>query len=128
VGTSLRSYKPPEGGNSNFSRLGLEKMSKSMTGYVKSVSKRSEIEGKEKTLPIASLGGTMISHGEDFDPDSEYGQCLTSESSFNGISIWLLTFAKYLAGRKRGWLVHKRHTYQLLQHPGLSVWRDLSFR
>ncbi|KAJ9502172.1 hypothetical protein LTR99_001018 [Exophiala xenobiotica] len=56
---------------------GLEKMSKSMTGYVKSVSKRSEIEGKEKTLPIASLGGTMISHGEDFDPDSEYGQCLT---------------------------------------------------
>ncbi len=99
-----------------------------MTGYVKAVSKRSEIEGKEKTLPIAYLGGTMISHGEDFDPDSEYGQCLTRKLSSNGIQFRLLTFAKYLAGRKRGWLVHKRHTYQLPQHPGLSVWRDLSFR
>ena len=47
-----------------------------MNAYVKAVSKRSEIEGKEKTLPIAHLGGTMISHGEEFDPDSEYGQCL----------------------------------------------------
>ncbi len=62
-----------------------------MTGYVKAVSKRSEIEGKEKTLPIAYLGGTMISHGEDFDPDSEYGQCLTSELSPDGIPIQLLT-------------------------------------
>ena len=53
-----------------------------MNSYVKAVSKRSEIEGKEKTLPIAHMGGTMISHGEDFDTDSEYGQCLTSMPSY----------------------------------------------
>lgn len=50
-----------------------------MTGYVKAISKRSEVEGKEKTLPITYLGGTMIAHGEDFEPDSDYGQSLTSE-------------------------------------------------
>ncbi|KIX10536.1 uncharacterized protein Z518_01619 [Rhinocladiella mackenziei CBS 650.93] len=55
---------------------GLEKMQRSMNAYIKAVSKRSEVEGKEKTLPIAYMGGTMISHGEDFEPDSEYGQCL----------------------------------------------------
>lgn len=59
---------------------GLEKMQRSMNAYVKAISKRSEVEGKEKTLPIAYMGGTMISHGEDFEPDSEYGQCLNSES------------------------------------------------
>ncbi|EXJ63167.1 hypothetical protein A1O7_03612 [Cladophialophora yegresii CBS 114405] len=55
---------------------GLEKMQRSMNAYIKAISKRSEVEGKEKTLPIALMGGTMISHGEDFEPDSEYGQCL----------------------------------------------------
>ncbi|KAG9784576.1 BAR-domain-containing protein, partial [Aureobasidium melanogenum] len=55
---------------------GLEKMQRSMTAYVKAISKRSEMEGKEKTLPIAYMGGTMISHGDDFEPDSEFGQCL----------------------------------------------------
>lgn len=49
-----------------------------MAGYVKSISKRSEAEDKEKTLPIAYLGGSMVSHGEDFDAYSEYGRCLTS--------------------------------------------------
>lgn len=56
---------------------GLEKMQRSTNAYIKAISKRSEVEGKEKTLPIAYMGGTMISHGEDFEPDSEYGQCLT---------------------------------------------------
>lgn len=43
------------------------------------MSKKSEIEGKEKILPIAHMGGTMVSHGEDFDTDSELGQCLNSK-------------------------------------------------
>jgi hypothetical protein len=50
-----------------------------MTAYVKSVSKRSEGEDKEKTLPIAHLGGTMIAHGEDYDAHSEYGRSLTGK-------------------------------------------------
>lgn len=49
-----------------------------MLGYVKSISKRSEGDDKEKTLPIANLGGSMVAHGEDFDAHSEYGRCMTS--------------------------------------------------
>lgn len=55
-----------------------------MTAYVKSASKRSEGDDKEKTLPIAQLGGTMITHGEDYDASSEYGRSLTSKLSCSG--------------------------------------------
>ncbi|KAJ5381311.1 uncharacterized protein N7496_003739 [Penicillium cataractarum] len=56
---------------------GVDRIHKSMTAYVKAVSKRSEGDDKEKTLPIAHLGSSMVTHGEDFDGSSEYGQCLT---------------------------------------------------
>jgi hypothetical protein len=56
-------------------------MQKSMNAYVKTISKRSELEAKEKILPIAYMGGTMITHGSDFEPDSEYGQCLNCETT-----------------------------------------------
>jgi hypothetical protein len=65
--------------SSNSLATGLDKMQRSMNAYVKGISKRSEIESKEKILPIAHMGGTMIAHGEDFDPDSEFGQCLNCE-------------------------------------------------
>jgi hypothetical protein len=58
----------------------MERLHKSMTVYTKALSKRNEGDDKEKTLPVAYLGGTMISHGEDFESDSEFGRCLTSES------------------------------------------------
>lgn len=61
---------------------GMEKLQESMNIYIKAVSKRTELEKKEKNLPIAYLGGTMISHGEDFEHDSEFGQCLTCRCSF----------------------------------------------
>jgi len=57
---------------------GMERLQKSMTTYVKSLSKTKEAEDKEKTLPIAYLGSCMASHGDDFEPDSEFGQCLSS--------------------------------------------------
>ena len=53
-------------------------MQRSMTTYIKSLSKMKEAEDKEKQLPIAYMGATMVTHGEDFDPDSEFGQCLSS--------------------------------------------------
>ena len=56
--------------------LGMERLQKSMTTYVKTLSKRNEGEDKEKILPVAFLGSTMVSHGEDFEIDSEFGQCL----------------------------------------------------
>jgi hypothetical protein len=60
--------------------IGVDRIHKSMTSYVKAISKRNEGDDKEKTLPIARLGSSMVSHGEDFDANSEYGQCLISES------------------------------------------------
>lgn len=48
-----------------------------MNAYVKSLSRRGEaFEDKEKGLPVSYLGRTMISHGEDFEPDSEFGTSL----------------------------------------------------
>lgn len=62
---------------------GMEKLQKSMTIYVKSLSKRNEVEDKEKILPVGYLGQTMIHHGEDFEPDSEFGNCLISMGRAN---------------------------------------------
>lgn len=47
-----------------------------MTIYVKSLSKRNEVEDKEKILPVGYLGQTMTHHGGDFEPDSTFGNCL----------------------------------------------------
>ncbi|KAG8532184.1 uncharacterized protein KY384_003824 [Bacidia gigantensis] len=57
---------------------GMERLQKSTTNYVKTLSKRNEGDDKEKSLPVANLGTTMVSHGEDFEDDSEFGQCLQS--------------------------------------------------
>ncbi|KAI9721514.1 MAG: hypothetical protein M1812_002276 [Candelaria pacifica] len=62
---------------------GMERLQKAMTIYVKSLSKRNEAEDKEKSLPVAYLGSTMISHGEDFENDSEFGNCLISMGRTN---------------------------------------------
>ena len=51
-----------------------------MTSYVKSMSKRNDVDNKEKILPVGRLGGTMIAHGEDFEDSSNYGQCLIGKS------------------------------------------------
>ena len=56
-----------------------------MTAYVKTLSKRNEGEDKEKTLPVGYLGSSMISHGEDFENDSEFGQCLISKSFIRNV-------------------------------------------
>lgn len=56
---------------------GMEKMQESMNIYIKAVSKRTELEKKDKSLPIAYMGASMVTHGEDFEIDSEFGQCLT---------------------------------------------------
>ncbi|KAE8137199.1 hypothetical protein BDV38DRAFT_91097 [Aspergillus pseudotamarii] len=56
---------------------GLDRLHKSMIAYVKAISKRSEGDDKEKTLPIGHLGTSMVSHGEDYDAHSDYGRCLT---------------------------------------------------
>ncbi|KAF2490531.1 BAR-domain-containing protein [Lophium mytilinum] len=92
---------------------GMEKLHKSMNMYVKSLSKRNEVDDREKALPGGYLGSTMISHGEDFQPDSEFGQCLDSlgraneriarlQESYvqNATSSWLEGLERSLAQMK----------------------------
>ncbi|TKX22266.1 BAR domain-containing protein 1 [Elsinoe australis] len=62
----------------NLRQEGMERLHKTMNVYIKSLSKRSEGDDKEKSTPIAQLGSTAISHADDFEPDSEFGQCLSS--------------------------------------------------
>ncbi|KAI0095905.1 BAR-domain-containing protein [Daldinia grandis] len=63
---------------------GYERLQKSMNTYVKSLSRRGEtFEDKEKGLPVSYLGRTMMSHGEDFEPDSEFGNCLIAMGRTN---------------------------------------------
>lgn len=51
-------------------------MQSSMNEYVKWLARRGEGVDREKGVPAAILGRTMIAHGEDFDNDSEFGNCL----------------------------------------------------
>ena len=65
-----------------YLRAGMERLQKSMNTYVKHLSRRCDgFEDKEKGLPISFLGRTMIAHGEDFEPNSEFGNCLIGEST-----------------------------------------------
>ena len=47
-----------------------------MNSYVKAMSSRNEGDDKDKVLPVGCLGAAMANHGEDFENDSEFGQCL----------------------------------------------------
>ncbi|KAF2637805.1 BAR-domain-containing protein [Massarina eburnea CBS 473.64] len=62
----------------NLRHEGMDKMQKAMTVYVKSISKRAEGDDREKSLPGGYLGSSMVTHSEDFEPDSEFGNCLSS--------------------------------------------------
>ncbi|KAI8941054.1 hypothetical protein NX059_002297 [Plenodomus lindquistii] len=62
----------------NLRHEGMDKMQRAMAVYVKSISKRAEGDDKEKQLPGGHLGSSMVTHGEDFEPDSEFGNCLSS--------------------------------------------------
>ncbi|OBT82528.1 hypothetical protein VE02_08635 [Pseudogymnoascus sp. 03VT05] len=62
---------------------GMDKMHKSTTAYIKSLSKRDEGDDREKVLPVARLGQTLANHGDDFEPDSEFGNCLIAMGRTN---------------------------------------------
>ncbi|EAS30561.1 BAR domain-containing protein [Coccidioides immitis RS] len=56
---------------------GLERLHKAMTAYIRAISKRNEGDGG-KLFSIGYLGGAMVNHGQDFESNSEFGQCLIS--------------------------------------------------
>lgn len=54
----------------------MDRLSTASNAYIKSLNKRDCGEGKEKTTAIAHFGSTLTAHGDDFEQDSEFGQCL----------------------------------------------------
>lgn len=53
----------------------MVKLQTTMNSYVKWLTHRDSLVG-EKGVPASVLGRTMIAHGEDFDRDSQFGNCL----------------------------------------------------
>ncbi|KAJ4389549.1 hypothetical protein N0V93_007019 [Gnomoniopsis smithogilvyi] len=54
---------------------GMVKMQTTMNAYIKWLAHRDNLVG-EKGVPTAVMGRTMITHGEDFDHNSQFGNCL----------------------------------------------------
>ena len=54
----------------------MDRVSTSSNTYIKSLSRRDCGDGKDKTTAIAHFGNTLTAHGDDFEADSEFGQCL----------------------------------------------------
>ncbi|KAI9841731.1 MAG: hypothetical protein M1838_003434 [Thelocarpon superellum] len=92
---------------------GMERLQRSMTIYVKSLSKTKELDDRDKGLPVANLGSTMVNHGEDFENDSEFGSCLINMGRTNeriarlqesytakATSTWLESLERSLAQMK----------------------------
>jgi hypothetical protein len=102
----------------------MEKLQKSMTVYVKSLSKRNEAEDKEKILPVGYLGQTMIHHGEDFEPDSEFGNCLISSYILPPWRSDMLISMQVWAERTIELQEFRRVTLQMLRQGGSSHWND----
>lgn len=105
----------------------MERLHKSMTTYVKTLSKRNEGNDKEKILPVTYLGSTMLNHGEDFENDSEFGQCLISAFG-QTCPYCVLTRDQVWAERMKGSDGYRKRTLRMRLQAGLSRWRDLSPR
>ena len=87
----------------NVRHDGLDRLQRSMTGYVKSLSKRTESsDDRDKSLPGGYLGSVMVAHGEDFDPDSEFGACLSALGRAN--ERLARVQETYVAGATTSWL------------------------
>lgn len=101
---------------------GMEKMQESMNIYIKAVSKRTELEKKDKTLPIAYMGASMVTHGEDFEHDSEFGQCLTCKTFLFWCGIApLLTYSSLWKNprttRPKSRILHLSSQHKLARFP-----------
>ncbi len=68
-----------------------------MGTYVKSMSQRKEGDDREKMLPVDVLAQAMIAHGEEFESDSLFGNCLIS-GCFRAIVYCVLSLFLYSDG------------------------------
>lgn len=97
-------------------------MQKAMSVYVKSISKRAEGADKEKQLPGGHLGSSMVTHGEDFEPDSEFGNCLSCmQHSFDPQEDSITDWEQPSVAQMSVLLEYRRHTHRALRHHGWKV-------
>lgn len=64
-------------GEMGFRQTGMESLQKSAAIYVKWAARRCDAsEDKGRSTPMALLGRSMTAHSNDFEPGSEFGNCL----------------------------------------------------
>ena len=64
----------------NTGQKGIERLHGSVSTYVRGLQeKKQHPETKEKLSPIGNIASVMVHHGQDFDDQSKFGQCLISE-------------------------------------------------
>lgn len=80
----------------------MDRLQQSSTAYIKSLSRRDAGEGKEKQLPVGHFASTLIHHGDDFEPDSEFGLCLTHLGRANERIARMQE--TYVANATSGWI------------------------
>ncbi len=80
----------------------MQNLHKASTNYLKSLSKSTIDSDREKALPIGKLGLVMANHGDDFDPDSEFGNCLIGTGRAN--ERIARHQESFVAGATGGWL------------------------
>ncbi|KAL2754145.1 hypothetical protein ACRALDRAFT_1076003 [Sodiomyces alcalophilus JCM 7366] len=109
---------------------GMERLQKSTNGYVKWISRRGEsFEDKEKAFPIGFVGRMMVAHGEDFDPNSQYGNSLIAlgkanerlaeiqEAYANNVAQnWVEAVERSLAMMKEYQVARKKHESRRLAY------------
>ena len=98
----------------------MDRMQKSMTVYVKSLSERAQGTDREKMLPGGHLGSSMVSHSEDFEPESEFGNCLSCACSAPIHPRSTLITPQRLDGRTSASRAYRRRMFRA---PLLVGWR-----
>lgn len=117
-----------------YDDIGMERLNRSAGSYVKSISRRDAGEDKDKQLPVGYFGSAMVTHGEDFEPDSEFGQCLSSLGraneriarmqetySANATSSWLESIERSLVQMKEYQAARKRLDSRRLAYDTASM-------
>lgn len=99
----------------------MDKMHKSVNTYVKSLSKRAEGDDREKTLPGGHMGSTMVQHSEDFEPDSEFGNCLAGAYHCKDPN-YFADLKQLLDEQTNGWLVCRKPTWPVRHRLGWRAW------
>ena len=105
----------------------MEKLHKSANVYVKWNSRWCDgFEDKERNTPLGFLGRSMTTHGEDFEADSEFGNCLSSLGQAN--ERMAAYQESFLESASETWLDHLERTvasmkeYQVWQARLETVW------